>query len=147
MEVGGEASARFDLIRIAAWVTFDGLIPLGPNFIQIIGENVRSAAHNLLERYGCVVETAHDGAEAVFMTSRGGTRYTRTFMEGFIRPGLDLGNWASRAGLTALVAHPNVIASPHIGAQTNEAQTRAGEHIAGEVLAELKGERLQWKVV
>ena len=30
-------------------------------------ENVRSAAHALLERYGCVVETAHDGAEAVFM--------------------------------------------------------------------------------
>ena len=31
-------------------------------------ENVRSAAHKLLERYGCVVETAHDGAEAIFMT-------------------------------------------------------------------------------
>ena len=36
------------------------------------------------------------------MTSRGGTRYQRTFLEGFIRPGLDAGNWASRAGLTAL---------------------------------------------
>ena len=30
-------------------------------------ENVRSAAHNLLERYGCIVETAHDGAEALSM--------------------------------------------------------------------------------
>jgi len=30
-------------------------------------ENVRSAAHNFLERYGGVVETAHDGAEAIFM--------------------------------------------------------------------------------
>lgn len=30
-------------------------------------ESVRSAAHNLLERYGCVVETAHDGAEAMYM--------------------------------------------------------------------------------
>ena len=30
-------------------------------------ENVRSAAHGLLDRYGCTVETAHDGAEAVFM--------------------------------------------------------------------------------
>ena len=30
-------------------------------------DNVRSAAHNLLERYGCVVETAHDGAEALYM--------------------------------------------------------------------------------
>jgi len=30
-------------------------------------ESVRSAAHDLLERYGCVVETAHNGDEAVFM--------------------------------------------------------------------------------
>lgn len=43
-----------------------------------------------------------DAAEAVFMTSRGGTTYSRRFLEGFIRPGPDPGNWASRAGLTAL---------------------------------------------
>ena len=43
-----------------------------------------------------------DVAEAVLMTSRGGTRYQRTFLEGFIRPGPDAGNWASRAGLSAL---------------------------------------------
>ena len=30
-------------------------------------ETVRSDAHNRSERYGCVVETAHDGREAVFM--------------------------------------------------------------------------------
>ncbi len=30
-------------------------------------ESVRSAAHALLERYGCVVETAHYGAEAIYM--------------------------------------------------------------------------------
>jgi CheY-like chemotaxis protein len=30
-------------------------------------EGVRSAAHSLLERYRCVVETAHDGSEAQFM--------------------------------------------------------------------------------
>jgi CheY-like chemotaxis protein len=30
-------------------------------------EVVRGAAHALLERYGCVIETAHDGAEAVYM--------------------------------------------------------------------------------
>jgi hypothetical protein len=43
-----------------------------------------------------------DCAETVFMTSRGGTRYDRTFLEGYIRPGNDPGNWASRAGLSAL---------------------------------------------
>ena len=30
-------------------------------------EAVRSAAHALLERYGCVVETAHDAGEAIYM--------------------------------------------------------------------------------
>ncbi len=30
-------------------------------------ENVRGAAHGLLERYGCVIETAHDGSEASYM--------------------------------------------------------------------------------
>src|SRR5690606_36841723 len=44
---------------------------------------------------------ASDCAEAVLLSSRGGTRYTRTFMEAFIRPGTDLGNWASRAGMVA----------------------------------------------
>jgi D-3-phosphoglycerate dehydrogenase len=50
-------------------------------------------------------------------------------------------------GLSALVAHPNVIATPHIGAQTEEAQTRAGDDIASEVLAVLGGEPLRWKIV
>ncbi|HEX3870820.1 MAG TPA: response regulator, partial [Pirellulales bacterium] len=30
-------------------------------------ESVRTQSHALLDRYGCIVETAHDGAEAVFM--------------------------------------------------------------------------------
>lgn len=34
---------------------------------------VRSAAHDLLERYGCVVETAHDGAEAISMARHAAT--------------------------------------------------------------------------
>jgi D-3-phosphoglycerate dehydrogenase len=50
-------------------------------------------------------------------------------------------------GLTALVAHPNVVATPHIGAQTAEAQDRAAEDIATEVLAALQGAPLRWKIV
>jgi D-3-phosphoglycerate dehydrogenase / 2-oxoglutarate reductase len=49
-------------------------------------------------------------------------------------------------GLTDLVAHPRVIATPHIGAQTVEAQSRAAEDIANEVLSALRGEALRWKV-
>ena len=49
-------------------------------------------------------------------------------------------------GLTDLVSHPRVIATPHIGAQTVEAQSRAAEDIASEVLAVLQGKSLRWKV-
>lgn len=49
-------------------------------------------------------------------------------------------------GESALVRHPNVIATPHIGAQTAEAQLRVAEDIAKEVLAALNGEPLRWKV-
>jgi D-3-phosphoglycerate dehydrogenase len=54
---------------------------------------------------------------------------------------------AEPPGLTALVAHPSVVATPHIGAQTAEAQDRAAEDIASEVLNALKGEPLRWKIV
>ena len=50
-------------------------------------------------------------------------------------------------GLTDLISHPRVIATPHIGAQTAEAQSRAAEDIANEVLAALRGKSLRWKVV
>jgi D-3-phosphoglycerate dehydrogenase len=49
-------------------------------------------------------------------------------------------------GVTELVSHPKVVGTPHIGAQTVEAQTRAAFDIAGEVLAALDGKPLRWKV-
>lgn len=49
-------------------------------------------------------------------------------------------------GLTEAVSHPRVIATPHIGAQTAEAQSRASEDIANEILSALQGKPLRWKV-
>ena len=49
-------------------------------------------------------------------------------------------------GQTDLVAHPRVIDSPHIGAQTVEAQARAANDISEEVLNALAGKPLRWKV-
>ena len=43
-----------------------------------------------------------DCSDAVFMTSRGGNQYDRTFMESFIRPGIGLENWVSRTNYPAL---------------------------------------------
>lgn len=43
-----------------------------------------------------------DCSDAVFMTSRGGNRYTRTFMDAFLRPGVGLQNWVSRSNYPGL---------------------------------------------
>ncbi|MHC4144552.1 MAG: alpha/beta hydrolase family protein, partial [Planctomycetota bacterium] len=43
-----------------------------------------------------------DCSDAVLMTSRGDNVYNRTFMEGFIRPGVGLQNWVSRSNYPAL---------------------------------------------
>lgn len=53
---------------------------------------------------------------------------------------------AEPPGLTDLVAHPKVVCTPHIGAQTAEAQSRAANDIAEEVLTALNGQPLRWKV-
>ncbi|KAA3610698.1 MAG: hypothetical protein DWQ05_21915 [Calditrichaeota bacterium] len=43
-----------------------------------------------------------DCSDAIFMTSRSGPNYDRTFMEAFIRPGIGLSNWVSRTNYPAL---------------------------------------------
>jgi hypothetical protein len=47
-----------------------------------------------------------DTGDAVLMSSRGGTVYDRTFMESFIRPGLDRKNWSARNNYPALGVVP-----------------------------------------
>jgi D-3-phosphoglycerate dehydrogenase len=49
--------------------------------------------------------------------------------------------------LTALISHPNMVATPHLAAQTAEAQLRTSLDIAREVLAALRGEPLRWRVL
>ena len=53
---------------------------------------------------------------------------------------------AEPPGPMPLIAHPRVVACPHIGAQTAESQYRASLDIADETLAALRGEALRWKV-
>lgn len=47
-----------------------------------------------------------DCSEVVLLTSRGGTRYDRTFMEAFVRPGPGVRNWVSRSNYPALNVVP-----------------------------------------
>jgi len=53
---------------------------------------------------------------------------------------------AEPPGLTDLVAHPKVICTPHVGAQTVEAQERAANDISEEVLNALNEKPFRWKV-
>ena len=53
---------------------------------------------------------------------------------------------AEPPGVSPLISHPKVVCTPHVGAQTVEAQARAGYDIATEIVAALKGEELRWKV-
>jgi D-3-phosphoglycerate dehydrogenase len=48
-------------------------------------------------------------------------------------------------GVTDLVSHPRVVATPHIGAQTVEAQQRAAYDISTEIVRALQGEELRWR--
>jgi D-3-phosphoglycerate dehydrogenase len=86
----------------------------------------------------------------IICTARGGL-----VDEGDLLAALESGHVAGAAldvfsteppGATPLVTHPNVIATPHISAQTVEAQSRAAHDIAQEVLAALQGKPLRWKV-
>jgi hypothetical protein len=54
------------------------------------------------QELGVVGEYSGDCSDAAFMTTRGGVRYDRTFMESFIRPGPGLANWISRTNYPAL---------------------------------------------
>ena len=53
---------------------------------------------------------------------------------------------AEPQGQTELAAHPHVVCTPHVGAQTVEAQARAADDIASEILAALREEKLRWQV-
>ncbi len=47
-------------------------------------------------------EYFRDCSDVVLMSSRGGNKYDRTFMEGFIKPEIGLQNWVSRSNYPAL---------------------------------------------
>jgi hypothetical protein len=40
-------------------------------------------------------------SDAIFMSSRGGTRFQRKFLESFVRPGMDPSSWAARSNMPA----------------------------------------------
>ena len=58
----------------------------------MLGRQVRSR-RNRRKRSTSTRATSSDTSDAVFMTSRGGDVYDRTFMEAFVAPGIGAENW------------------------------------------------------
>lgn len=61
----------------------------------------RVVSEDIARRLGIEGDYFNDCSDSVLMTSRGGTLYDRTFMEGFIRPGIGPENWTSRTNSPA----------------------------------------------
>jgi hypothetical protein len=53
------------------------------------------------EALGVEAQYSGDISDSVLLTSRGGNQYDRTFMEGYIKPGIGLENWTSRTNYPA----------------------------------------------
>lgn len=84
-----------------------------------------------------------DCSDAIFMTTRGGSVYDRTFMQSFIRPEIGLENWVSRSNYPVL----NVVqTSPtELSVYVNESYAQPTAHIKRYALrldgfASLKGD-------
>ena len=69
-----------------------------------------------------------DCSDAIFMTSRGGNKYDRTFMESFIRPGIGLKNWVSRSNYPALNIVPTSPTEMSVYVNQDYAQPTAHLH-------------------
>ena len=107
-----------------------------------------NATHYLLD--AAAIDKMKDGVR-IICAARGGV-----IEESALLAALESGKVAGAAldvfeseppGEAPLPMHPNVVATPHIGAQTKEAQLRAGHDILSEVAAALEGEPLRWKIV
>lgn len=120
--------ARSDVITVH--------VPLTPGTRDLIGEaaiaGMKSGAYLVCAARGGVVD------EAALLAALESGKVAGAALDVFVE---------EPPGLTVLVAHPHVVASPHIGAQTAEAQTRAAIDVAEEVLNVLKSEPLRWKIV
>lgn len=63
--------------------------------------NSKVLSDDELKQYGLHPTMWQGVSDGVFMTSRGGTLYDRTFLESFVRPGANGYNWAARSNIPA----------------------------------------------
>lgn len=130
---GGEPVSLADLYARADVITLH--IPLTPETKNLINADAIAAMKNGVR---------------IVCAARGGIIDEAALLDGLnsgkvAAAGLDV--FATEPpGATDLVLHPRVVGVPHVGAQTVEAQARAADDIASEILAALAGKELRWKV-
>ncbi len=130
---GAQPASLDELLKKADMITMH--IPLTPDSKQILNADA----------FGKMKQGVY-----IICAARGGV-----IEEGALLDALNSGKVAGAAldvfaaeppGLTELVGHPRVVCTPHIGAQTVEAQARAAEDISSEISRALQGETLRWRV-
>jgi D-3-phosphoglycerate dehydrogenase len=130
---GGEPVSLADLYARADVITLH--IPLTPDSKNLINADAIAAMKTGVR----IVCAARGGVidEAALLAGLNSGKVAAAGLDVFA---------AEPPGQTELVLHPHTVCVPHIGAQTVEAQARAADDIASEILAALDGKELRWKV-
>lgn len=123
-----------DLLERADFLSLH--LPLNDHTRGMIGDNEMK----LMKPTSFIINTARGGIleEKALLTALDSGRIAGAALDVFEQ---------EPPGNSALIRHPKLITTPHIAAQTAEAQAQASMDIAHEVLAALAGEPLRWRVV
>lgn len=130
---GGEPVSLDELLAQSDFITMH--LPLTPESKNMLGkaaiEKMKSGVKVICAARGGVVD------EAALLEALKSGKVAGAALDVFaVEP----------PGKSELAEHPKVVCTPHIGAETSEAQARAALDIASEVVAALKGDALRWRV-
>jgi D-3-phosphoglycerate dehydrogenase / 2-oxoglutarate reductase len=152
--IGREVAARCRAFG-AAPIAFDPLLPKSPDETPLLPLEELLARSDVVSLHAALTPENHHllNAERLARLKRGAyvVNVARGALvdEGALLEALGSGQVAGAAldvfeteppTRTALLSHPKVIATPHLGASTPEAQYRAGVQVAEELLRLLRGE-------
>jgi D-3-phosphoglycerate dehydrogenase / 2-oxoglutarate reductase len=130
---GGDCVSLDELFSTADFITLH--VPLTSDTKNILGE----AAFEKMKPGVRIICAARGGVidEAALLKALNSGKVAGAALDVFI---------TEPPGKTELTSHPKVVGTPHIGAETAEAQVRAAKDISSEVIAALEGKPLRWRV-
>jgi D-3-phosphoglycerate dehydrogenase len=133
-ERGGEPVSLNDLLSRSDFITLH--IPLTPETKNILNasafEKMKPGVRIICAARGGVID------ESALLASLQSGKVAGVALDVFtVEP----------PGKNELASHAKVVCTPHIGAETSEAQIRAAIDISTEVLAALEGKQLRWRIV